>query len=439
MRRRSPRSRPEDPYDLPDSSKESGAQDATAEPTEVEEPVLDDLEEIESDPGSDIEPEPEPEPELELPSPGQSIEASEDNEAEIELPVLPNTNASESPDVQPPSRTAQRNNEGLPDGGQSVRMSEGVSSTTRLHTTLQQDDDMPASSSPLVRKVRRSEGPTTIRSRMSYMRTPGTPEPAEDVDELSPDRPDHAPADDELSEPNTVEEAEHEVEPIDEEPVAEVEDAQEEEQVAAEAIGAVEAAKAIGRKRPRRSLPSQSPAAEPEEQADDEEPSPKRRRGRPSRSPATQKQPATKPKANTTAKPRTTGPKPLPKQVRRTKQAAKERRISDGTAIELTVHRFVNVKKFIKDDDNPDQLAADVPFIPSSETVVDVFSQVCLEVIEGTVAKLLETLGTTEDKEKKKECRIKIRALEAYKEELNSRLLQLVSSTLLFETSKLTN
>ncbi|KIL84850.1 hypothetical protein FAVG1_11720 [Fusarium avenaceum] len=424
VRRRSPRSRPEDPYDLPDSSKESGAQDATAEPTEVEEPVLDDLEEVESDPGSDVEPQPEPEPEPELPSPGQSVEASEDNEAENELPVLPNTDASKSPDVRPSSRTAQQNTEGLPDGAQSVRMSEAVSSTTRLHTTLQ-DDDMPASSSPLVRKVRRSEGPTTIRSRMSYMRTPGTPEPAEDVDELSPDRPDHAPADDELSEPNTVEEAEPEVEPIDEEPEEEVEDAQEEEAVAAEAIDAVEAAKAIGRKRPRRSLPSQSPAAGPEEQADDEEPSPKRRRGRPSRSPATQKQPATKPKANTTAKPQTTGPKPLPKQVRRTKQAAKERRISDGTAIELTVHRFVNVKKFIKDDGNPDQLAADVPFIPSSETVVDVFSQVCLEVIEGTVAKLLETLGTTEDKEKKKECRIKIRALEAYKEELNSRLLQL--------------
>jgi hypothetical protein len=271
------------------------------------------------------------------------------------------------------------------------------------------------------------------------MRTPGTPEPAEDVDELSPDRPDHAPADDELSEPNTVEEADPEVEPIEEETVADVEDAQEEEEVAAEAIDAIEAAKAIGKKRPRRSLPSQSPAAEPEEQADDEEPSPKRRRGRPSRSPATQKQPATKPKANITAKPRTTGPKPLPKQVRRTKQAAKERRISDGTAIELTVHRFVNVKKFIKDDGDPDHLAADVPFIPSSETVVDVFSQVCVEVIEGTVAKLLETLGTTEDKEKKKECRIKIRALEAYKEELNSRLLQLVSFILRFETSKLTN
>ncbi|KAM0213193.1 hypothetical protein ACHAQI_004235 [Fusarium lateritium] len=427
VRRRSPRSRPEDPYDLPDSSKESGAQDATAEPTEVEEPVLEDSEEVEFDPGSDIEPqpEPEPEPEPELPSPAQPAGAPEDEEAEIELPVLPNTNASKSPDVRPPSRRAEEDTEELPNGRHSVLMSEAVSSTTRLHTTLPQDDDIPASSSPLVRKVRRSEGPATIRSRMSQMRTPGTPEPAEDVDELSPDRPDHAPADDELSEPNTVEEADPEVEQLDEEPVVEVEETREEEETAAEAIGAVQAAKAIGRKRPRRSLPSQSPEDEPEEQADDEEPSPKRRRGRPSRSPATQKQPATKPKASTTAKPRATGPKPLPKQVRKTKQAAKERRISDGTAIELTVHRFVNVKKFIKDDGEADQLAADVPFIATGETVVDVFSQVCLEVVEGTVAKLLETLGATEDKEKKKECRIKIRALEAYKEELNSRLLQL--------------
>ncbi|KAM0344525.1 hypothetical protein ACHAPU_007502 [Fusarium lateritium] len=426
-RRRSPRLAPEDPYDLPDSSKESGAQSNATEPIEVEEPVLDDLEDedIEFEPGSEIEPQPEPEVEPELPSPAQSAEEPEDDEAEIELPVLPNINTSISPDAQPSSRRAQENAEGLPDGVQSVHMSDAVSSTTRLHSTIQQEDDAPASSSPLVRKARRSVGAAMVRSRMSQVRTPGTPEQATDVDELSPEQPNHAPADDELSEQDTVEEVDAEEERIDEDPVAQDEEAQEEEEAAAEAIGAVEAAKAIGRKRPRQSLPSQSHEAELEEQADDDEPSPKRRRGRPSRSPTTQKQPATKPKASTKAKSRTTDQRPLPKQVRKTKQAAKERRISDGTAIELTVHRFVNVKKFIKDDGEADHLAADVPFIPSGETVVDVFLQVCLEVVEGTVAKLLQTLGSTEDKEKKKECRIKIRALEAYKEELSSRLLQL--------------
>ncbi|KAF4442835.1 hypothetical protein F53441_11625 [Fusarium austroafricanum] len=429
-RRRSPRSRPADPFDLPDSSKESGAQDTTAESRE-EEPSL----EVEEEPEPELQPEPvsEPQPESELPSPEQD-EAQEENEAEIELPVLPNNDASELPTSRPRNRRTSENIRRLTEATQAVRMSDALSSTTRLHTTLlQQEEDVSPSSSPLVRKVRRSEGPTIIRSRLSQRRPSRLAERDDEADELSPDRLDHAPADDEQSDDDATVDAEPEVEQIDEQTAAEEEQAQqeqeelaqEEEEAVAEAIGAVEAAKTIGRKRPRRSLPSQSPVAEPEVQEEGEEPAAKRRRGRPSRSPATQKQPATKPKTTSKSKSRTTGEKPLPKQVRKTKQAAKERRVSDGSAIEITVQRFVNVKKFSKGDDEEDQLAADVPFTTSGETVVDVFLQVCLEVIEGTVAKLLETLNSTEDKDKKKECRIKIRALEAYKEELNSRLLQL--------------
>ncbi|KAF4429422.1 hypothetical protein FACUT_9165 [Fusarium acutatum] len=402
-RRRSPRLR--DPYDLPETSKESGAQDTTGESREEEE----------------VEPEQQPEPEL----PSPEVEAPDDNEAEAELPVLPNNEPSEQPLQRRASRRSlEQIAQDVANKRQDVRMSEAISSTTRLHTTLQ-EDDAPPSSSPLVRKVRRSEGPAVIRSRLSQRRPSRLAEQYEDEDELSPNRADHAPADDERPD-DATEVAKPEVEKVEEEPAAE-EEPQEEEEVA-EAIGAVEAAKAIGRKRPRRSLPSQSPVAEPEEQEveeEAEEPAAKRRRGRPSRSPATQKQPATKPKP-TKSKSRTTQEKPLPKQVRRTKQAAKERRVSDGSAIEITVQRFVNVKNFIKgDDEEEDHLAADLPFTTTGVTAVDVFAQACLEVIDGTVAKLFETLQNTEEKDKKKECRIKIRALEAYKEELTSRLLQL--------------
>ncbi|RKK18277.1 hypothetical protein BFJ68_g9278 [Fusarium oxysporum] len=419
-RRRSPRSR--DPYDLPETSKESGAQDTTGESREEEEPSLDVVEEPEAEPEEEEEVEPEPQPDSELPSP--EVEAPNENEAEVELPVLPNNESSEPSQRRSSRRSLEQIAQDVANKRQEVRMSEAISSTTRLHTTLQ-EDDAPPSSSPLVRKVRRSEGPAIIRSRLSQRRPSRLAEQDEEEDELSPNRADHAPADDEQSD-DATEEAEPEVEEVEEEPAAE-EELQEEEEVVAEAINAVEAAKAIGRKRPRRSLPSQSPVAEPEEQEveeETEEPAAKRRRGRPSRSPATQKQPATKPKPPKT-KSRTTQEKPLPKQVRRTKQAAKERRVSDGSAIEVTVQRFVNVKKFIKGDDEEDQLAVDLPFTTTGVTAVDVFAQACLEVIDGTVAKFFETLQNTEEKDKKKECRIKIRALEAYKEELTSRLLQL--------------
>ncbi|KAL6923064.1 hypothetical protein FSST1_000338 [Fusarium sambucinum] len=430
-RRRSPRIRSDDPYELPDTSKESDAQDISAEAPEVEEPVNDVAEETEVQPESETEPE--SEAESELPSPEQSIEAPEENEAEIELPILPNENASASPDAQPSSQRTEEDNQS-PDAPQPIQI-DAVSSTTQLRAALAEEDDVPASSSPLVSKLRRSGGHSMSRSRISQGRASRATEISLDAEELSPERPDPAPADDEFLDDNQVEDEpaditmesaeepeEHEEEPeeeAEEEPVEE-RNTQEEEDAVAEALNAVEAAKTIGRKRPRRSLPSQSPEAEPEEPAE-EEPAPKRRRGQSSRSPATQKQPAVKPKASTKSR---TGPKPLPKQVRKTKEAEKARRVSDGSAIEITVQRFVNVKKYGKDDGEEDQLAGDVPFIMNGETVVDVFSQVCFEVIDGVVAKLYDTLGTTEEKEKKKECRIKILALEAYKEELTSRLLQ---------------
>lgn len=405
---------------MPDTSKEEGAQDTLGEAqAEIEEPAIDAAEELEAEP--EIEPEPEPEPEL--PSPAQSSAATEENEPEIELPVLPNENGSVS-EARPSSRRTE-DVQSPPEEAQNMQI-DALSSTTRIHAALAEQDNAPPSSSPLANKVRRSEGPAIVRSRMSYRRASRATEVSQDGDE--PDQPDQAPADDELTEDAPSEDEPNiTAEPVEEDVTMEDENVQEEEEAVAEAIDAVEAAKALGRKRlrrsPRRSPPSQSPQAEPEEQAEEEERAPKRRRGRPSDSPATQRQPAAKPKATTKTKSRK-GEKPLPKQVRKAKEAEKARRVSDGSAIEITVQRFVNFKKYDKEAGEEDQLAGDVPFTMNGETVVDVFSQVCLEVIDGTVAKLYETLSTTEEKDKKKECRIKILALEAYKEELNGRLLQ---------------
>ncbi|KAJ4232393.1 hypothetical protein NW757_013823 [Fusarium falciforme] len=433
-RRRSPRSAPRDPYDLPDSSKESAAQVTTAEVTEAEE------EEEEEEPSVDNAEAPEPQ----IPSP---TEEPQDNEPDVALPVLPNENASGSPAIPRSRENAQDGAHSPPDRRRNVRMSDALSSTTRLHDGLYTEEEVPPSSSPLVRKVRRSEGAASIRARMSRRQSSRAAE-KEDVDELSPDRPtDYNPADDELSDTNPVEEEpevgveaeaaeaeETEEEPVVEDEVPEETEVREEEEAPedamAEEIDEVEAAKTIGRKRPRRSLPSRSPEVElsevVEEEAEEEEPAPKRRRGRPSRSPATQKQPTMKPKTGTRTRARDSEPKTRAKQAaRKTTQAAKDRRISDGTAIDLTVHRWVNAKQFRQGDGKEDHCASEVPFQNQEETVVDVFAQVCLEVVETTLAKLYETMASTEDKEKKKECRIKIRAVDAYREQLRLQLLQL--------------
>lgn len=70
----------------------------------------------------------------------------------------------------------------------------------------------------------------------------------------------------------------------------------------------------------------------------------------------------------------------------------------------------------------------EIPFANrTGESAVDVLSQVCQEVMERTLGQLHELLSATEEPAKKKEYRIKMRAIDAYKEELSARLLQHVS------------
>lgn len=323
------------------------------------------------------------------------------------------------------------------------------SSAIRLAAALESDNIEPPSS-PLVSKARRSSVAPSIRSVRSLRPSPRRSEAeADDVDELSPVQPrDESAADEDVSELQPIEEGEEDVpdEPpadVTEEPMADDE---------AEEINELEAAKTIGRKRPRRSPRRHSPElgsrhrdeAEEEAEEADGEPAPKRRRGRQAiKSPAKQKQPATKPKAKPTS--RTKSPKAIAKRAPKAKTAPKARHESnrrqsadDNTAsIEVTVQRFVNVKRRSKSDDEDDPLHSEVPFSTRGETVVDVFAQVCKEVIDSTINQLHEVGGATEDRNKKKEFRIKMRAIEAYREELNSRLLQHVSRPTLFKDTGL--
>ncbi|OAA40578.1 mannosylphosphorylation protein (Mnn4) [Metarhizium rileyi] len=173
--------------------------------------------------------------------------------------------------------------------------------------------------------------------------------------------------------------------------------------------GAVEiddrrAAQSLGAKRPRPNV-TRSPELDSEESEDNEPEGPLQKKRR--QSPATQRQP-------------TKRPKPQPK--RKMRQSSGSDR-DDDAAIEIVVQRFVN--NFAQGGDEEDELQQEIPFANrGGETVVDVFSQVCEEVISSTLDNLRQLVQSSDDSGKKKELRIKMRAIEAYKEELNSRLLQ---------------
>lgn len=101
----------------------------------------------------------------------------------------------------------------------------------------------------------------------------------------------------------------------------------------------------------------------------------------------------------------------------------------ENNAIEIMVQRFVNHKRRAGDDDGPDPLHSEIPFANhAGESVVDVLAQVCHEVMAATLAQLRRLADEADGAASKKECRVKIRAIETYREELGSRLLQHVSA-----------
>ncbi|KAG5950691.1 hypothetical protein E4U53_004588 [Claviceps sorghi] len=128
------------------------------------------------------------------------------------------------------------------------------------------------------------------------------------------------------------------------------------------------------------------------------------------KSPAPQRQPAKRPRQHSHQSPSSKGKRP---------SSSSEQ--NDDDAVEITVQRFVN--NFPRDDDDDPQ--QEIPYANrAGETVIDVFAQVCEEVISSVLDQLQQLAAQTDNADKKKECRVKTRAIEAYREELSSRLLQ---------------
>jgi hypothetical protein len=308
----------------------------------------------------------------------------------------------------------------------------------------------------MAQKKKSSAKPTqrTATTKAAKVSKASRPSPADEIDELSPSRNQEQsnaeePASSERTRATQRPEPKHAQEP---------EEAQE--------IDENEAAATLGKKRRRQGRPpagspdlgSKEPEAQPSPEP--EERPAKRKRGRPSRSPVTQKQPVVKPRAkpatqkqrnaaSTAKSPKTKAPKAA-KAATNNKDAPKARRRSsedgENVAFEVTVQRFVNHKKRSKKSDaehgsdqdsdgeganeDTDPLQFEIPFANRiAESPVDVFAQLCEEVIGNMLVQFDEHLRNETDAARKKEVRVKIRAVEAYREELNLRLLQHVSLT----------
>lgn len=271
---------------------------------------------------------------------------------------------------------------GKPGSGHRVRISQPES--PKADSTSEEGQP----SSPLAGKIRRSD--VSVRPRPSI---PAVPEESEEEAEPTDIRPPFQPP----KRPRQVS--------VEEEDPEESDHSDEE----AIEIEAKEAAKSISQKRPRPSVQaSPSLGSEDEEEDDDAEeiPAPKRIR----KSPAIQRQP-------------TKRPKPSPRRKRRPSSSSED---NEAEIVEITVQRFIN--NFTTEGGEDEELQQEIPFANrGGETVVDVFAQVCEDVMVPVLDQFEELLRSTEDASKKKEYRIKMRAIAAYREELNSRLLQHVS------------
>jgi hypothetical protein len=174
----------------------------------------------------------------------------------------------------------------------------------------------------------------------------------------------------------------------------------------AQEIDQREAAARLGRKRSRKGefVPSPELDSLPLEEA---VPAKRRRRHRRA-SPASQKQPQTQ-----------KNKKKLTKQQSKTKD--RER----GDPVPVAVQRFTKPIYRSEDGTDTDILNAEIPFANvGGVNVIDVLLQICMELIDGFLSNLQEQAANAEDSTARRQVRTMSRTLEAFREELQTRLLE---------------
>lgn len=194
----------------------------------------------------------------------------------------------------------------------------------------------------------------------------------------------------------------------------------------AQEINDQEAAQTLTKKRRRRSAPLEPP--EPDARSPQDEPVSKKRRRKPHESPAVQRQPKTRkdPGKQKAKPPRAVKPR------KSNEQQAVDELEGDATlgTVPVTVQRFTKRVRYDARDEEPgaDILASDIPFANrAGVNPVDVLSQMCEVLIENFLSNLEERAREAGDGSTKREFQTMMRALEAFREELRTRLLEQVS------------
>ncbi|KAM3515543.1 hypothetical protein MY11210_000916 [Beauveria gryllotalpidicola] len=282
-----------------------------------------------------------------------------------------------------------------------VPVQDASANSARMRIALESDPIQPISLPSLNRPSPHSQAPASPRK---------IPSPAVPSGTESPDESDDA----QLMPPPRVPRPAQRASPA-RSPVPEPPSAGEDE---AEEIGDRAAAAILGQKRPRVSLQPSPELGSEESDAEpaEEHPAPKRPRTQSHREPAVQRQPKRRHAAEGQNK---KSGRPRKESAQRTNGARAGS--ADDNVIEITVQRFVNGPDAESDEEAQGEIAL---ANRNSETVVDVFAQVCEEVISTTLGKYEYLRQETQDEDKKRDCRIKMRAIEAFREEVSAQLLQ---------------
>lgn len=289
-----------------------------------------------------------------------------------------------------------------------------------------------------------------------------------DIDELSPRQPDASDKPSERRSPSTraslvlaeipeegddVEEAQPP--PSRAEAPSQAGEPNEESQDEAEEVDDQEAARKLGRKRLRRSFPAPSPELGSAAEETVARP-PKRQRGAPASSPTRQNQPSRRQrtaaqevsKQKVPPKQRELPKQTLPPKQREApskqkgppRQKAKKKAVppppqdsgteveASGEPISVPVQRFTRFRAAGGNESDEDELVSGIPFSSrDGVTSVDILRQLCEEVTVGVLRTLKEKAGEAEDAATRRELKTKIRALEAFREELRTKLIEHVS------------
>lgn len=315
----------------------------------------------------------------------------------------------ESPADQPGSGQRRR-----------VRPVQAVTSSALLQSALRAEDydtlqDMMPSSSPLTRKSRKSIAATTISapstrtslrrsSRLSGSSDDGGRQQSSDV--LAPvgDASPPKALTSRLSSEAEARPAEAEESVVDQTAAADHLEAEE-----AQAGGDTRAARHLGRKRHRGSKPGTSSGLVSKIRVAKSPPIVPPRKPK-QKSPATQRQPRA----------------PRAKSNKQTSARARKNRDATDLPISVKIQRFT--KPRCHDEDDPeaeDILNTEIPFTNrSGVNAVDVLAQMCEELVNSSLHKLQETFSNAQDAATKKELRVKLRALEAFQDELRTRFLE---------------